>query len=609
MLIRSAIPHVGVPPPPGDSAVARHRDAILDLCIGGNKGVKAQQRYLVLRQVLQGDLRLETVDVYFFRDYSTKESLDAAVRSWAHRLSFNLFPKKHKVFCRSRWQTSSVTVSEITLLGAVHNLLHRAVPVWLTLMGHKSGAPLCGIIHEQLQLTDAEVAQDKRSAEFWKQVNVQNQGSTEVFAKRDYFASDLIVLILSCRPGNRLLTRFLALNSKEWENGKVARLMRDGSRSYRILEYHDGTLTQQFWEDYSELLFVGSIWEAVHPAARTVERNSFAFAMSIKGAGLMIMNLDAPSKRFPFKWFRAIRKGCNVSEMIKELLLEVCQHDVYFSPDFIAFCEEALVSSGMTVAILLVLAWLWLSDISRIECRHAAVRRWLRKSQTHFSDIGSVSADWAMMRSAILAERTKDTNASGKADAATFAADVPQHHPQAQGQGRSHAGAYRAFLSERFGGIGCQVTPDMLVEAAKDYRAIKDEGGEEFEKLLVRGQLGVVQGRTGLPAFGKRERSLPENRATDMGAMDVDELPDALSAVGAATQDIVLPEGCLTPSQLARALASVSRDHREALDKDKKISADYIAACSDGDRHCSQARSRLLSRHCLSCLMLHIRQV
>ena len=86
VLIRSAIPHVGVPPPPGDSAVARHRDAILDLCIGGNKGVKAQQRYLVLRQVLQGDLRLETVDVYFFRDYSTKESLDAAVRSWAHRL-------------------------------------------------------------------------------------------------------------------------------------------------------------------------------------------------------------------------------------------------------------------------------------------------------------------------------------------------------------------------------------------------------------------------------------------------------------------------------------------------------------------------------------------
>ena len=121
------------------AAVARHRDAVLALCIGDNKGVKAQQRYLVLRQDLQGDLQLETVDVYFFGDYSTKESLDAAVRSWAHRLSFNLFPRKHKVFCRSRWQTFSTTISEMTLLGAVHNLLHRAIPVWLTLMGHKLG--------------------------------------------------------------------------------------------------------------------------------------------------------------------------------------------------------------------------------------------------------------------------------------------------------------------------------------------------------------------------------------------------------------------------------------------------------------------------------------
>ena len=250
-------------------------------------------------------------------------------------------------------------------------------------MGHKLSAPLCDIIPEKLQLSDAaEVAQDKKSAEFWQQVNTQNHGSAEVFAKRDYFASDLIVLNLSTAPGTRLLNRFLDLNSKQWEKREVARLMHDGHRRYRILEFHDGTLTEKFWEDCSELLFDASKWEAVHPAARTVARNSSAFAMNMKGAGLMIMNVDAPSKRFPFKWFRAVRSGCNVSTTIKELLSEVCQHDVCFSPDFISFCEEAAVSSGITVAVLLVLAWLWLSDISRIECRHAAVRRWLRKSQT-----------------------------------------------------------------------------------------------------------------------------------------------------------------------------------------------------------------------------------
>lgn len=140
------------------------------------------------------------------------------------------------------------------------------------------------------------------------------------------------------------------------------------------------------------------------------------------------------------------------------------------------------------------------TETSRIECRHAAVRRLMRAKggSTHAAEFSAISADWLLMR-------------ARKLERDHWAKRKPQSQPKRDRPARGRpkrkqgGGPQRAFLSVALRGARF---PDAdsrrrtFLEAGARYRAVVAQGGADLERLRAAGRAGTISRRHGRPAFG-----------------------------------------------------------------------------------------------------------
>jgi hypothetical protein len=191
--------------------------------------------------------------------------------------------------------------------------------------------------------------------------------------------------------------------------------------------------------------------------------------------GGVVFQLAWKFERYPFKLFR-ILAGNSTTErnnIAAELATDkACLRDPFSQHICDTYGLENL-SSDDCIATLTVVAYLLRLCISRIECRHAAIRRLLRaKGSTWSADFPSISSDFALMRQHLLQQDLKCDGIKRKIDG-----DETNQDPVIK---KRRGGAMRAFMSEFMENKRTSGDKDAWKEAHAAYKQIKSEGGDEF---------------------------------------------------------------------------------------------------------------------------------
>lgn len=161
------------------------------------------------------------------------------------------------------------------------------------------------------------------------------------------------------------------------------------------------------------------------------------------------------------------------------------------------FPTEQDLRSDKCRAVLCLIALFWRFETSRIECRHAWLRRLLlAKSATWSHDFGNASADWVLARDRIL----EDFDLERLADAEN---DVSESASTRGG------GSCRAFFSEFLSEHRKEYEDKRgLFKAAHEaYKELVESGGEALEKHRRKGEAATVSHRVGGASFGQKPRS------------------------------------------------------------------------------------------------------
>ena len=135
--------------------------------------------------------------------------------------------------------------------------------------------------------------------------------------------------------------------------------------------------------------------------ARTHRYSSLPFAMLSRSVGGVQQLVRVRHASLPYKLFHLLYIESEARPAFAEELeaIPACMRDV-FSSSFMEHYSGRLCSVEC-LSTLTAMAISCRLDISRIECRHASLRRVLRKSSTWASEVASASADFVLLRQRI----------------------------------------------------------------------------------------------------------------------------------------------------------------------------------------------------------------
>ena len=158
------------------------------------------------------------------------------------------------------------------------------------------------------------------------------------------------------------------------------------------------------------------------------------------------------------------------------------------------------------LACILCLAILWWIDVSRIECRHAAIRRLLRGLGVSWTkQLEDLSADFLLLRQRLL--EAQSGNPSSEAPGTHAATQkAPQEKPRKGAMGQ------RCHFSEVLRSL--RANPDewkcrkrLFTEANAQYSQEKQARSEYYERCRTAGILGVQARSAGGAAFGPTSKA------------------------------------------------------------------------------------------------------
>ena len=145
---------------------------------------------------------------------------------------------------------------------------------------------------------------------------------------------------------------------------------------------------------------------------------------------------------------------------------------------------------------LSVLAYLQGTDIAHIECRHAQLRRVLRKSQTHIPDVGLAAADMTLLRER---DRCLYRTAANQREKRTRSKKA-----YTRGGGKQRAALSR-FLTGRTYKTRAERS-QAFREANQQHHMMQVAGGEALGELQREGRAATISARAGGEAFGLHRR-------------------------------------------------------------------------------------------------------
>ena len=169
---------------------------------------------------------------------------------------------------------------------------------------------------------------------------------------------------------------------------------------------------------------------------------------------------------------------------------------------------EALLSLECR-AILFAIGQVARLEISSIECRHAAIRRWGRaRSQTHAEGIRRASAAFVLWRHRVCQTGFWSREAKAHGSRQSRPGPTPRLRQRCVGAGPQRLSVAR-FLKGR-----SMKTPaekrQALLEANRLYKMVKEQGGEVHDELRRTGAVGKQARLAGGAAFGGKRRRIED---------------------------------------------------------------------------------------------------
>jgi hypothetical protein len=545
--LRSSVVAYPCGPPPADDPRIRRRDALLDLCISRAKaGMKR-------RRALEADLHsdLESLRIEW---YAGRETTDCDLDAWAERVAANLFPAGWEIFPRHRWLTKASSIQEAALLAMMHGLLTRTIRAYVPAL---HGAPIAVQVPDLWDAgepidSDDEMPLDRprcpNSSNDWAEFNQKQRGDTRRFGESSP-GPELIVACLVLKTTTRLMNSMQSIASSHWEEQQQFRAMTAGEPIVTRLQIAQEQLfTSKFFREVEPLLHDAGPWELLLPRkSRTFTLCSKAFAMLMRASGGISHLLHRPHTGYPFKLFALL------GEQREQVLTAIekdpeCLKDD-FSRDFLGHFAGRLLSEESRAMLLAVSIGAHI-EICRLECRHATVRRLLRgRNQTWAKPLTSVSTDFVLLRQRLLESASRQ-----QPQWMSEVGPVRAKEKHTKGGG---GGAFRAYCSRQLSGKP-RGTKEERQEAwsqmCKEYRELREKGGEEWLQLLEQGECGKKAHRVGAPSFGITPYDAQRQRKQH-----------ALETVVASEGVIPAPPGGETALALMPHNADVNGQIREAL--------------------------------------------
>ena len=287
-LLKESVEVVEALAPPECDPATQHREELLNVHL--ERTPVDDLRGAAIRRDLNSDWELDDI-IWYTQDPSPD------VKKWATRVARNLLPKPPPLFNRNRWMRSVETVVAFSLLANCHNLLPRVIPIWVALvsgmlMANISLRPVLddrdawNVIEDAAAGSDEEAAPHNASKDDWVKYN-SKQRKGAVRLARSAPAGDLLVTVISSKPQAKLMTGFLEIDSKSWQDKQFARAVDNGGiiPLLRMTDLYNHRLTNRFNDSVNDLLMESDGWACLPTSAKTLHSITLAFSMISRAQG------------------------------------------------------------------------------------------------------------------------------------------------------------------------------------------------------------------------------------------------------------------------------------------------------------------------------------
>ena len=545
VLFHSCVP-VDCSLPDSDDQRRRNLAAILDECL--RKDPVSQRRRMKIWLNMVGDPASDVI--YWCRPGGAH---GADIWDWATKLASSLLPSAIAVFPRHRWIQALHPFMEYSLL-QLHNVFHRAVPIWFDIIaGKNSGAMPCNSVSDvphlvtswELHPSDEEddahdvvaVAEPACDAAKLKPraVTVEEKAAAKMSTKKFAAAQprmELMVGLITMRVSTGLLHKIETLASEDWDRRQWSQFAATGTCSSRMFEAWKGEMAEGIVQHTQELFQDPSAWEALHSSERSYQASSLAFRMLSATICSLEHLLFRSWRCYPFKLWSIFTGGRVAAQQVLDD--PPCIKDEW-SRHFLEKFGDIDKLLGDGIAILSALSFAARYEITRIECRNAAIRRLTRiHASTHEPYVLDVSSDFILLRQRLLEKffhcppAAEEQKAKKTSDRKHRAMRYGKYKGTRSGGGGPQRYFMKKFITgQRF--FNNDARKRALKEANKQYKIEMRCSSALWLECRRVGQVGTTAHQEGGVAFGsaaaesrKRRRQRQNEKVQNL----IQSLPD-----------------------------------------------------------------------------------
>ena len=498
-----------------------------------SRGRNVIARRLLLMLLPNGNWQNSQVQMYVPSDCDLSQ--EKAVAMVSNGLVTALAGHMFELYPRHRWCGADLAVDRCGLLECVHGLGSGAYARYMELLNEQSAGdgvaaddgdpgalPLLPLLDGDPGRGDDQHREADGQAPSAEQEESQKGAAANAKHRRvasAWWRSQPLPYLFAMRiimePLRQMMSTHLDLGGDEWAHRQCRQAAAgDASenphhRRFRACIAASLEVEKACLEQVGVLLSSARPWSLLPSSAHTVLHRCLVFRM-LSRIGCCVEELLMKEHRgMPTRLFQLIDGDGATAEFATELRATTpdCLRD--------AWCRQFMNSyadmlSPDAKAVLTLQGSLLKYDIAQIECRHAALRRWLmaRGLQTHVTDFQRLSGDWMAQQLRI----HKAARAQGR------------RHAPARGDGkkkvartkkkRGGGAGCRAFFSETLRHRKLRLMEDGVArELHKEYR---DLSASEKRRLKVVGKKATSSWRGGatkeVSGFGtKRKRDVVRN--------------------------------------------------------------------------------------------------
>jgi hypothetical protein len=469
----------------------RHRDALEDLltmCLPKTKeGIT--RRHTIMR-LTGGNPSNDLIVVYC-------ESIDTfELHTWASELTTAVLPVLCTILQRHRWMNSATSIQQVCLLANFYNLLERVTPRWFLASKVKRLPPIRVLGEVDVDFVEVAATDDSDLDETSEEAKCRQDElgfNYAIFNKKQRRSAKalastspggrLAVALRTLQPQIKLLHCLEDLASTKFAKQEMDAFARTGVAKCRLQVLASGEISKSYFRGLWTNMSSADVWDFLADRHRTDETAHLAFAMTSRAACGVKQTLSDTWERCPVQIARCLDGEEGLQEV---LAIPSCRRGPFGSA-FLKDWEGKYTSRRFRVT-LWQLFWLARKETGFLECRHAALRRGTRKSQTWAPAIQDIAADVFLMRQRIVEKRDKALEAC-----------------KAQGKIDNRAAhTWRAFCKSFLRQKPMKNKEQRRIafgQASAAYAEVRAAGGDEDAKLQREAEAARVSHACGGKAF------------------------------------------------------------------------------------------------------------